>query len=430
MGDAPHGYTAYDGADAFNYPRMRMRSGATCLMNVANTRGVTIEGVLLDGVNRSAPVVSAGSNRLTLRRCRIINGSVGVGGSVGGGSAYHRVLHMDQCVVASNNIGLQNPIDGFIFHCELAANGTNLYLQAGADSSFYIGIRIEWATATLGTGVNIRIAGTSGNEIKDNSFVGCQVDRGSVAGVRIAYGHRLTFTGGFIRRSNASGSSAVDENCLVHMVGCDGISFTGISYSRGLNDDGGGLTTPDYVFNFSDVGAVCNRVAIGGGACGDGFTGFVRGSQHCTNLRVSNVPGVADFSNDTASPQASNGGIHRARAIGTANASGGTVNLSLRTGLVLGTYTTEPLEIIFSARNESTGIDYVAKIILAIQTEGGSASAAGLTVIGQSTAGFIGVGTGTLQLSAANVAVDGSSFDLVIANGAMANVKCTARLNI
>lgn len=426
-GYCPRGYTGYTGVDLYNAPRMLMKSGAKCLMNVNNTRGVGAEGILFDGQNRTAPVFSAGSTRLTLNNCRIINGLNGIGGVVDGGSGYTRVLSMIRCVVASNSTGIRNLIDSFVSLNEIAANGTNLSMSAGSNSNIFIGGRYEWPSATLGDGQNIRFAGSAGSFVEDNTFIGVQLDRGDNAGVYLAFARGVTFNGGFVRRANASASTAADSNCLVYMVGSQDISFIGMGFSRGADDGGGGATTPDYVFSF---GTGCDRVTIQGGICRGGFTAFLRGTGNCTNLDVAGIPGVADFSNDPLNPQASNGTLQRARASGSAAASGGAVNLTLATGLALGTFATEPLELLLSARNATTGVDYVAKIVLTVQTESGAATVAGLTVIGQSTASFIGVGTGTLQLSTANVSASGGSFDLVVTNTAANAMQVTVRLTL
>ena len=415
------GYITVGGVDGLNTPRLQKKPGAQCVLNVNGKRGVNLYGIVIDGVDNSAPCISAGSSRMMVQDCRFINGSHGIGGAVDGGSVYTRSLHMRGAVIAANGTGIHSLVDSFIFETTLANNGVNLYGSAGSSSNLFAGVRFEWPILALGLGNNVRFIGTSTGLVGSNNFVGCQFDRGEAASIVLNYCSQTNFSGGWARRSNRSLSSDAADNTIVHIQNSAAIAFTAVNFNQGRDDSGGAVTTisPDYVVNF---GAGCDGVVFS--ACtvpaDNAFVSFARNVQNCSGLLIKDIPGIPDYCNDAKKVQMVDGRVYR-DLLRQDVAAGATVTFSLKTRLpLIGTFRTNSFKIEVADRRAdiNTGVarDYWATLGLFMERESGNPAVGGLAVVSQSTAGYYGVGSGTIQVAVGNLLADGSGFDVTVTN--------------
>lgn len=402
------GYVGTNLADEANLPQVKMISGNACLFDVGGTRGVFIRGVVLDGVDKSAPVVTSGSTRLTMEYCRILRGSYGIGGTVPGiNSVYSRTLNLHKCVVAANGVGLINPIDSFFNICEFSDNGRNISATAGSNSNTLSACRVEWANDNY----NISLAGIPGAPCGDWTFDGTIIDRGTISSIRMVYCINIQFTNTHIRRGNASGSSTAINDNLLYIEDSSHLIFTNLICTRAGDDGGTGIVSPNYVAYFNGTN---DDIQFIGGRAAAGFTEILRNSSGVSNLVVSQFFGARDYSNVTSELQVLRGNIYRDRRSAViTSASNATFNLKTRTNLVQ--YSNILLQLRITSRNLTSGQDNWAIVNLFVHREDTIATPV-LTVSSQN-ATFFGISSGaSINISVTSIENDVSGFSLRVDN--------------
>lgn len=421
LGFSGNGYTA---DETHNRPRLAKLGSASCVLDMTGTRSVSASGLLLDGITGTTPVISSGASRFGALNCRIINGSVGLGGSIpGGGTAYTMTAHLTRCTFASCGTGVQNMIDSFFTECEFANNGNNIYGIDGADSNGFANCRIEWAT----TGNNIRLVGSAGKKVSSYTFSSCILDRGFGASIFLSHCSDMTFTGGIVRRANRSEATTETGDTNVYMTNCNSITFAGVTHTSGRDDepDPEDAVTPGYAYTF---GPGNRDISIVGGSIVSPFPkGSLRNPDSVAGLKVLGVGGIDErITGGSTGPQINNGGVYRSAATGGDVASGASSTRSLLTRRTVNTNSMTAMTLNVTARNTANGSGNSASFLVQLTRLSGTPTIAASKLGEVGGANFINIGGGTVSLALNNVSADGSSFDVVVTNsgGSSVSVVC------
>ena len=411
-------------------PRILMKTGARCLFDVYQCFGFSITNVVLDGRDRSAPLLTNGSDRLTLFNVRLLNGSFGLGGPKDPAETrYTNTPQLIKCSVMSCGIGISNTIDGFFTATEIAnCRQAGIRMQAGANSNTFVGGRVEWTQE----GANLVFSGSSNSLVSGWMFVGTLFDRGQLGNVQLNYCSRLVFSGCLIHRGNRSGSTNPTENCNVYVGNSRDISFNGLITSRGPDDNGTGNNTPDYGFNF---GTGNGSITLVGGSfvtTAGTFLDNVRNISLNSDVKVVGVGGQPDRIISPSGAQIDIQG-RRFRSSGGSNITPtSSATYTLDTRAKLSAFSNVLLDLEITSRNATTGSAISTRLSLLVArgstistvnigSPGSTVGAAGSIVVG---------GTGAvLSCAVQNIADDGSAFDLVVTNSSSANQDVRATIS-
>ena len=409
-------------------PRILMAAGARCLFDVYGVFGFSVTNVVLDGRDRSAPVITNGSDRLTLYNTRILNASVGVGGpKVVTESRYTNTPHLIKCSIVSCDIGVSNTVDGFFTATEIANCRTaGLRMQAGANSNTFIGGRIEWTS----NGQNVIFSGATGSLVSGWMFSGTLFDRGSNGNIQLSYCSRITFSGCLFHRGNRSASTALQDNCNVYLANSRDVVFVGNVISRGQDDNNTGNDSPEYGFAF---GTGNGSISIAGGSFVTAGTPFVSPLRNVTNnteFKMLSCTGAPDRVIAPDGTQVdSNSKRYRSVFSGSVAASATTIS-ALSTRINLSSFSTAVIEVEAYYRNSSTGAAASARFSLQL-TRGTTTSVAGTSTAFATIGGSndIGFGTGTaVDLAITGISDTGDSITLSVTNKLAAPLNVTLRL--
>lgn len=411
-------------------PRILMKTGSRCLFDVYQCFGFSITNVVLDGFDRSAPLLTNGSDRLTLFNVRLLNGSFGLGGPKDPAETrYTNTPQLIKCSVMSCGIGISNTVDGFFTATEIAnCRQAGLRMQAGANSNTFVGGRVEWTQE----GTNVVFSGSPTSLVSGWMFVGTLFDRGQIGNVLLNYCSRVVFSGCLVHRGNRSGSTTPTENCNVYVGNSRDISFDGLITSRGPDDNGTGNNTPDYGFNF---GTGNGSVTLVGGSfvtAAGAFLDNVRNIALNSDVKVVGVGGQPDRIIAPSGLQIDVQG-RRYRSSGGSNITPTAyATYTLDTRARLAAFNNVLLDLEITSRNATTGSVISTRLSLLIArgsttstvqvgSPGSTVGAAGSIVVG---------GSGTvLSCVVQNIADDGSVFDLVVTNASAANQDVRATIS-
>ena len=340
----------------------------------------TIENINFYGVNRSIPAIADNSGSgLNFKNVSSCGFKVGLGNI----NTYTRVTWLRDCHVAQNTVGIGGLIDSHVHGCEINANTTGVYQPTGANDTQFVENKVEWNTA-------------EGYEFYANSscsIIGGVIDRNYMTGIKIVAA-TVNVTGCVLRRNgrdntttgshfNIEGGSVFASN-LVTKVGKD--------------DNGNGNTAPQYIFylagNTSD-----NKVY----ASNSDLTGYVSSFKNTDSgeLVFSNNKGVKDTTRYLGNKSAT---ISKS---GTSSFNTPVENLTPTSNYNLGKSYTINVHV----RNTQWGF-YFGKFNIIIAREGGNAFVGkSLNVFQTNTIALSG--GSVMNVSIANIADDGSSFDVV-----------------
>lgn len=258
----------YTDPQGYNSPRLIPKAGASCLFDFsAAQRSVTMIGLTLDGLNAGACAISAGSCHLTIDRLYIVDTLDGIGGAVGGGSAYTYVLIAHACkFIRCSRYGLDSPIDSELASCIVADCGTSVYARPGANANRINGGRYEWPKS----GENFRLAGSSDGAVQKWTFGGgVQLDRAATCSIFLRHAYGISFGEMYSDRPGRAGATGHAQSTHIYCEDSSNITVTGVQMWAGPNDDGTGVFSPAHAYQFKGV----NRdIILCGGSVTDGYT--------------------------------------------------------------------------------------------------------------------------------------------------------------
>jgi len=342
----------------------------------------TVRDINFYGSDNSVPMYansSGGSCKFfNISSCKF---SVGIGNI----TTYCHVAWVINCHTAQNTIGIGGFVDSHVHGCEINANTDGVYQPAGANDTQFIDNKVEWNTRY----------GYNFYSVSNNSIISGICDRNYTDGLRII-ATKLTITGGVYRRNgktNTSGSHFYIENGK--------LLVSNIVTAIGADDNGGGNTTPAYVFH---IGGNTSNTELN--ISNSDLTGYTTSVAN-TYGNKPKFYGNKGFTSTTVEQLGSVAGI-----IST----GGTTSVTgtVSTGLIVGKYNVGGvIKFGVKVRNSSTGHKYYAEFAVHIGREGGDAAAYGIyKILGDTT--IETSGSDYVDVSVSNVNIDGSQFDLTL----------------
>ncbi len=241
------------GVAAWNYRGpggsvLRLAEGdSTCLLNLTEARGSTIEGLALDGrglgtrvhgifVNRSS--FAKVEDGFRIERCQV-NCFSGDGANLSCAWAFC-VRH---CMLAYNKgdgLNLRG-WDGFLMDNWFSGNQRAGFAARHENASItFTANRVEWNGEE-----NMLITGGDAYQITGNFF-----DRAGTCGIALRRGShpcsQVTITGNFIKRSGKLATAGSHDSARIFMDGCQGVTCIGNSLQSGRDDGEQGVFSPSY----------------------------------------------------------------------------------------------------------------------------------------------------------------------------------------
>ena len=241
------------GIAAWNYSGpggsvLRLASAdSSCLLNLTDGRGSSIEGLALDGGSLGKDIHGIFINRteyakhedgFRIERCQV-NRFSGDG------------LHLDcvwafsirHCMMAYNRgdgLNLRG-WDGFILDNWFSGNQRAGFAARHENASItFTANRIEWNGEE-----NMVITGGDGYQITGNFF-----DRAGTCGIALRKGSRpcvqVSITGNFIKRSGKFADAESHDSCQILLEGSEGVTCVGNTIQSGRDDGNAGKWSPSY----------------------------------------------------------------------------------------------------------------------------------------------------------------------------------------
>ena len=368
----------------------------TFLIDFVNNNAVS--SLNFYGVDRSCDGIGPNSGgSLFFRDVSMLNFRNGFGKESGSYTGNSRLWN---CHATANTTGIRNFVDGHFYGCEVNANeGVGVSLQAGANDNTFVGCKVEW-----NNGTNWQLF-----QSLNNNIIGGVTDRaGGSYGFDIRQSE-VTIDGTILRRNGRDDASTSSHFLLGSNVM---VSLNGIITNTGGNDGGGGNVTPNYIFDVVDADS--GPLLVNG--CD--LTGYVTGLATGNTLLAaySGCEGVLD--NQRSIATASDNSVASGGGTLTCSASGNDV-------LPLSTFqaSVRRYKAQISTRNSSTSAVALNDFMIAI-TRGGGGSAAGLIYnVSDSASTTINETGADVDITIANVAADGSSFDVIATNTSGSNLQ-------
>ena len=227
-----------------------MDANATCLLNLNDARGSTIDGLSLYGADLGTNVHGMATSRaafrdhedaLRIERCQVTH-------FTGDGLHFERVwVHSLRHSMIAHNKG-----DGFNFHGWdafildnwLTNNGKAGYAarfeNEGAAVTFTAN-RVEWNKEE-----NMLIVGSDGYQITGNFF-----DRAGTCGLALRRGpkypgRKATITGNLFNRSGKLAKTEGHDSCHIFLDGCWAVTCVGNNFAIGQDDGEKGRFSPEF----------------------------------------------------------------------------------------------------------------------------------------------------------------------------------------
>ena len=220
---------------------------STCLLNLTDARGATIEGLALDGrglgrnvhglfVDRSEYAKHEDSFRI--ERCQVARFS-------GDGASLMRVWcfsvrHSMFAYNQGDGLNLRG-WDGFLIDNWFSGNGHAGFAARQENASItFTSNRIEWNHEE-----NMLVTGGDGYQITGNFF-----DRAGTCGLALRRNHapctQMTITGNFFKRSGKLADPESHESSQIFLDGSRGVTCVGNNLQAGRDDGGIGKFSPSY----------------------------------------------------------------------------------------------------------------------------------------------------------------------------------------
>lgn len=249
------------GIPAWNYSGpggsvLRLASGdATCLLNLTNARGSTIEGLALDGrgLGRNVHGIFVDRSKFAehedgfrIEQCQIAHFS-GDGASlmcVWCFSVRHSMLAYN----GGDGLNLRG-WDGFLLDNWFSGNGRAGFAARHENASItFTGNRIEWNHEE-----NMLVEGGDGYQITGNFF-----DRAGTCGLALRKRDgrpcsQMTITGNFFKRSGKLLAAESHDSAQVLLDGTRGVTCVGNNLQAGRDDGNTGNFSPFYGFVYKGL---------------------------------------------------------------------------------------------------------------------------------------------------------------------------------
>jgi polygalacturonase len=241
------------GVAAWNYSGpggsvLRLANGdSTCLLNLTDARGASIEGLALDGRDLGSKVhgISLGrtvwgkhEDGFRIERCQV-NRFSGDGANL----ACVWAFSVRHCMFAYNKgdgLNLRG-WDGFLIDNWFSGNLRAGFAARRENASItFTANRVEWNGEE-----NMLITGGDGYQITGNFF-----DRAGTCGIALKKSSiactQVTITGNFIKRSGKLAAAGSHDSAQIFMDGCQGVTCIGNSIQAGRDDGNQGVWSPSY----------------------------------------------------------------------------------------------------------------------------------------------------------------------------------------
>ena len=245
--------TAMIGVPAWNYSGpsgsvLRLKDAdSTCLLNLTEARGASIEGLALDGRGLGAGIHGIFTNRtrfaehedsFRIDRCQVARFS---GDGVHLSCAWcFSVRHSMLAYNKGDGLNLRG-WDGYLTDNWFSGNERAGFAARLENASVtFTANRVEWNGEE-----NMLVTGGDGYQITGNFF-----DRAGTCGIALRKGKvpctQMTLTGNFIKRSGKLAREETHESSQILMDGCQGVTCVGNSIWSGRDDGDVGTFTPSY----------------------------------------------------------------------------------------------------------------------------------------------------------------------------------------
>jgi hypothetical protein len=218
---------------------------SSCLLNLTEGRGITLQGLALDGRNLGSGIHGIFVNRSGFAKhedaFRIESCQVAHFSGDAANLACVWCFSIRHCMFGHNRgdgINLRG-WDGFILDNWLSGNQRAGFAARHENASItFTANRVEWNHEE-----NMLITGGDGYQITGNFF-----DRAGTVGIALRKGgqpcRQVTITGNFIKRSGKFADPQSHDSAQVFMDGCEGVTVTGNSLQSGRDDGNAGIWSP------------------------------------------------------------------------------------------------------------------------------------------------------------------------------------------
>jgi hypothetical protein len=245
--------TAVVGIPAWNYSGpggtvLRLANGdSSCLLNLTDARGATLDGLALDGRGLGKNVHGIFVDRsqygkhedgFRIDRCQVAHFS-------GDGASLMRVWcfsirHSMFAYNQGDGLNLRG-WDGFLVDNWFSGNGRAGFAARQENASItFTSNRIEWNHEE-----NMLVTGGDGYQITGNFF-----DRAGTCGIALRRNHapctQMTITGNFFKRSGKLADLESQESAQIQLDGSRGVTCLGNNLQAGRDDGGTGKFSPSY----------------------------------------------------------------------------------------------------------------------------------------------------------------------------------------
>jgi hypothetical protein len=241
------------GVAAWNYSGpggsvLRLAKGdSTCLLNMTDARGSSVEGLALDGRDLGTNVHGILLNRrafakhedgFRIERCQVARFS-----GDGANLACAWCFSVRHCMLAFNKgdgLNLRG-WDGFIIDNWFSGNRRAGFAARQENASItFTANRVEWNGEE-----NMLIMGGDGYQITGNFF-----DRAGTCGIALRKSTRgcvqITITGNFIKRSGKLAAAGSHDSAQIFMDSSQGVTCIGNSIQSGRDDGNEGVWSPSF----------------------------------------------------------------------------------------------------------------------------------------------------------------------------------------
>lgn len=232
-------------------------SGGTNLLNVATTRNLTLTNIELDCNSVSAMHGMPGGGRLIYGNHLSVENCPG--GGIGDSSTITQNFYCTDCNLYGNNVNLQNIEDSFFNGNVSASTGTSdgVYLAPGDGNNMITG--------------TVEFNGGEGIECFqcNRTIVKAIFDHNTSNGFKCDTGTQLTLDGSIFYRNGRTNTYSHEAH--IYSNGSCEISMAGVQTQTGVDDGGGGITSPKYAI---EVNATTDKWTV----VGNDLSGYVTGA--------------------------------------------------------------------------------------------------------------------------------------------------------
>jgi len=253
--------TSLVGVPAWDYngpggPTLRLKSAdASCLLNLTEAFGATIQGLALDGRQLGKGIHGIATLRkkwgdnedcFRIDGCQVLH-FTGDGLHLECGWCFS-VRHSMIAYNGGDGLSLRG-WDGFILDNWLSGNKRAGYAARQENASVtFTANRVEWNGEE-----NMVVAGGDGYQVTGNFF-----DRAGTCGIalRKRYGYpcsQFTISGNFFKRSGKMAGAASPDSAQVLLDGVEGVTCVGNSIEAGRDDGGEGAWSPAFGIVFGGL---------------------------------------------------------------------------------------------------------------------------------------------------------------------------------